>query len=52
MLYKILIFIGVPLAILGGIMISGADSYSYECVNGDCVGDAKGAFGSIFLGLE
>ncbi|UII20158.1 hypothetical protein [Fulvivirga ligni] len=46
---KILTFIGIPLAVIGAIMVADADSLSYECYNGDCEGDASGAFGVIFL---
>jgi len=46
---RILTFVGVPLAILGGIMVAGADELYYECVNGDCRGDASGGFGIVAL---
>lgn len=47
---RILTYIGVPLAIIGGIMVAGADELYYECVNGDCSGDARGGFGIVLLG--
>ena len=47
---RILTYVGVPLAIIGGIMTANADEHYYECVNGDCTGDASGAFGAVFLG--
>jgi hypothetical protein len=47
---RILTYVGVPLAIIGGIMVSGADELYYECVNGDCSGDARGGFGVVLLG--
>jgi len=46
---KTLTYVGVPLAILGGIMMSGADSFSYNCVNGDCEGNPRGAVGVLLL---
>ncbi|NHF60097.1 hypothetical protein FK220_012135 [Flavobacteriaceae bacterium TP-CH-4] len=46
---RILTFIGVPLAIIGGIMVAGADELYYNCVNGDCEGDARGGFGVVAL---
>ncbi len=46
---RILTYIGVPLAILGGIMVAGADELYYNCVNGDCEGDARGGFGIVAL---
>jgi len=46
---KKLTFIGLPLALLGGIMVSGADALYYECYNGVCDGDPRGGFGVIFL---
>jgi hypothetical protein len=47
---RILTYIGVPLAIIGGIMVAGADELYYECVNGNCSGDARGGFGVVLLG--
>lgn len=47
---RILTYIGVPLAIIGGIMVAGADELYYQCVNGDCSGDARGGFGVVLLG--
>lgn len=47
---RILTFIGVPLGIIGGIMVASADELYYECVNGNCSGDAKGGFGVVMLG--
>lgn len=47
---RILTYIGVPLAIIGGIMVAGADELYYECVNGNCSGDARGGFGVVMLG--
>lgn len=47
---RILTYIGVPLTIIGGIMIAGADELYYECVNGNCSGDARGGFGVVMLG--
>lgn len=47
---RILTYVGVPLAIIGGIMVSGADELYYSCVNGDCSGDARGGFGVVLLG--
>jgi hypothetical protein len=46
---KILTFVGIPLAIIGGIMVSQADALYYNCNNGVCDGDAKGGFGIIIL---
>jgi len=46
---RILTYIGVPLAIIGGIMVAGADELYYECVNGNCTGDARGGFGVVGL---
>lgn len=46
---KKLTFIGLPLALLGGIMVSGADALYYECYNGVCDGDPRGGFGVIIL---
>ncbi len=46
---RILTYIGVPLAIVGGIMVAGADELYYNCVNGDCEGDARGGFGVVAL---
>lgn len=48
---KILTMVGIPLAILGGVMVAGADALYYECVNGNCSGDPRGGFGVIFLGV-
>ncbi|ASV32278.1 hypothetical protein [Maribacter cobaltidurans] len=47
---RILTYIGVPLAIIEGIMVAGADELYYECVNGNCYGDARGGFGVVILG--
>jgi len=47
---RILTYIGVPLAIIGGVMVAGADELYYECVNGNCSGDARGGFGVVMLG--
>lgn len=47
---RILTYVGVPLAIIGGIMVAGADELYYTCVNGDCTGDARGGFGVVLLG--
>lgn len=47
---KILTLVGVPLAILGGIMVAGADALYYNCVNGTCEGDPRGGFGVVILG--
>lgn len=46
---RILTFIGVPLGIIGGIMVAGSDELYYECVNGNCTGDARGGFGVVLL---
>lgn len=46
---KILTFIGVPLVIIGAIMVSNADALYYECVNGNCQGDPQGGFGTLVL---
>lgn len=46
---KVLTFIGLPLAVIGGAMVSQADALYYECYNGECEGDPKGGFGVIFL---
>ena len=46
---RILTYVGVPLAIIGGILVAGADELSYQCVNGDCTGDARGGFGVVML---
>ena len=46
---RILTYIGVPLAIIGGIMVAGADELYYNCVNGNCTGDARGGFGVVAL---
>ncbi len=46
---RILTYIGVPLAIVGGIMVAGADELYYTCVNGNCDGDARGGFGVVAL---
>lgn len=46
---KTLTFIGLPLAVIGGAMVSQADALYYECVNGVCDGDPNGGFGVIFL---
>ena len=46
---KTLTFIGLPLAVIGGVMVSGADALYYECYNGVCDGDPKGGFGIIML---
>jgi len=42
-------YIGVPLAILGDIMVAGSDALYYNCVNGDCEGNARGGFGILAL---
>lgn len=47
---RILTYIGVPLGIIGGIMVAGADELYYECTNGNCSGDARGGFGVVLLG--
>tara|TARA_R110002051_G_scaffold165130_2_gene235930 strand:- start:51273 stop:51782 length:510 start_codon:yes stop_codon:yes gene_type:complete len=47
---RILTYIGASLAIIGGIMVASADELYYECVNGNCTGDAKGGFGILMLG--
>ena len=46
---RILTFIGVPLVVIGGIMVAGADELYYECYNGYCEGDPRGGFGVIIL---
>lgn len=46
---RILTYIGVPLGIIGGIMVASADELYYECTNGNCSGDAKGGFGVVLL---
>jgi len=46
---RILTYIGVPLAIIGGIMVAGANELYYNCVNGNCEGDARGGFGIVAL---
>ena len=46
---KILTFIGLPLAIIGGIMVANSDALYYECVNGVCEGDPQGGFGILIL---
>ena len=47
---RILTYIDVPLAIIGGIMVTCADELYYECVNGNCSGDARDSFGIVMLG--
>lgn len=47
---RILTYVGVPLAILGAVMVSSADELYYNCVNGDCDGDPQGGFGVMLLG--
>ncbi len=46
---KILTFIGIPLAIVGGIMVANSDALYYECINGVCDGDPQGGFGILLL---
>ena len=46
---KTLTFVGIPLVVLGAVMVSGADAITYNCVNGECEGDAAGAFGALIL---
>lgn len=46
---KILTFVGIPLVIIGAIMVSNADALYYECVNGNCEGDPQGGFGTLIL---
>jgi len=47
---RILTYVGVPLAVLGAVMVSGADELYYNCTNGDCEGDPQGGFGVMILG--
>lgn len=47
---KILTFIGLPLLVIGGVMVANADALYYTCVNGECEGDARGGFGVVILG--
>ena len=46
---RILTFVGLPLAIIGGVMVSQSDALYYNCVNGDCEGDPMGGFGIMAL---
>jgi hypothetical protein len=46
---RILTYVGVPLVLIGGILVANADELYYSCVNGECEGDASGAFGVVFL---
>ena len=46
---KILTFIGIPLSVIGAILISEADPYRYECSNGTCEDNPDGAAGVLFL---
>ena len=46
---RVLTFIGVPLLIIGGIMVANSDGLYYNCTNGVCDGDAQGGFGVILL---
>lgn len=46
---KTLTFVGVPLILVGAILVSNADALYYECYNGDCTGDPKGGFGIVSL---
>ncbi len=47
---RVLTFIGVPLLIIGGVMVANSDALYYNCVNGTCEGDAQGGFGVVLLG--
>ncbi|MEP2773561.1 MAG: hypothetical protein ABJH05_15520 [Fulvivirga sp.] len=47
---RILTYVGVPLAVLGAVMVSGADELYYNCTNGNCEGDPQGGFGVMLLG--
>lgn len=47
---RVLTYVGVPLAILGAVMVSSADELYYNCTNGDCQGDPQGGFGVVLLG--
>ncbi len=47
---RVLTYVGVPLAILGAVMVSSADELYYNCTNGDCEGDPQGGFGVVLLG--
>ncbi len=46
---KTLTFIGVPLLLIGTIMVVNADALYYNCVNGKCEGDPQGGFGVLVL---
>ena len=46
---KILTYVGLPLMVIGGIMVASSDALYYECVNGVCEGDATGGFGIVIL---
>lgn len=46
---RILTFVGVPVMILGAVMVANATELSYTCVNGNCQGDPLGGFGILFL---
>jgi hypothetical protein len=46
---RVLTFIGVPLLIIGGVMVANSDALYYNCVNGTCEGDAQGVFGVLLL---
>lgn len=46
---KTLTFVGIPLAIIGGVMLSNSNGTQYNCYNGECEGDAQGAFGSLIF---
>ena len=47
---RVLTFIGVPLLIIGGVMVANSDGLYYNCTNGVCDGDAQGGFGVVLLG--
>lgn len=46
---RVLTFIGVPLLIIGGVMVANSDGLYYNCANGTCEGDTQGGFGILLL---
>ncbi len=46
---RILTFVGIPLTIIGAIMVSSADELYYNCYNGVCEGDPQGGVGVVLL---
>jgi hypothetical protein len=48
---KILVFAGLPVLVLGSVMVASSDALYYECVNGECTGDPLGGFGITFMTL-